>query len=259
MNETIDIRHRMRSSLTKAIQSSDEGVRAWSAWILSQLGVQSTLILIRILKEENAGHCEAVWAAGEIGSDARNMIPLLVQILEESKEMELCYEIIVTLGKMGPAAGETVPNLLQFLHETTQEDLRDEIIGTLGKIGTAEVIHALGRLFHSQNTFLHPEIISALGEIGKTKVDAILSLCLLLPESPIEIQQEIIRTLGDLGSSAKEAIPMLLDILNGPKTELRQTITKALSQIRKNSSPQKNSGDGVSKRSLSLEYYLSSP
>lgn len=231
MNETINIRDRVGSSLTKAIQSSDEGVRAWAAWVLSQLGVQATPLLIRVLKEANTGCCEAVWAAGEIGRDARNMIPLLLQILEESREIELTYEIIVALGKMGPVAKETVPHLLQFLYESTQDDLRYEIIGTLGKIGTREVIPALVRLMKTEETILYPEVISALGEIGKTQKEAIKALCSLLPNTSLEIQQEIIRTLGDLGNSAQEAVPVLLEMLS--TSELRYMISKTLTQIRK--------------------------
>lgn len=112
-------------------------------------------VLVAGAKDENGQvRRAAAEALGDIGSEAVDAVPVLIQILED-EEWSVRKAAITALGNIGPEAAEAVPALVQELRD--ESDACDVAIMALGKIGpgATEAVPALIQILEDGHGRLH--------------------------------------------------------------------------------------------------------
>jgi HEAT repeat protein len=61
---------------------------------------------------------QAVKTLGQIGPDAKEAVPALLDVLKAEVTLDMCRQAIISLGHIGPNAMEAVPTLLEYLEKT---------------------------------------------------------------------------------------------------------------------------------------------
>ena len=156
--------------------------------------------LIRILKtgpgwQQSTGAADAL---AEIGTEAREAVPALIEALRHQHNYVRC-SAAKALGRMGPVALEAVPALLKSLWDNDRE--------------------------------FHYGAVEALMQIGATEAAVPkLGLMLKTAKSPFRRQLAAI-SLGKIGGKAQAAIPELVDALCDADEGVRKRAAEALGKM----------------------------
>jgi HEAT repeat protein len=93
-------------------------VSAEAAGALAKIGSPAVPALIELLKQGDISQRQgAAWALGEMGSQAKDAVPLLIKALTSSKDMYYQQAMINALGKIGPPARAAIPALTSALND----------------------------------------------------------------------------------------------------------------------------------------------
>ncbi|MGO8749112.1 MAG: HEAT repeat domain-containing protein [Thermoguttaceae bacterium] len=102
--------------LTKALDDADPAVRLNALATIAELGKPVVPFLIRLLKDESAGKY-ACLALADLGPDAAEAVPALIEKLKAEKLPVFRRDVIFALGQIGPAAGPAAPALVEALDD----------------------------------------------------------------------------------------------------------------------------------------------
>jgi HEAT repeat protein len=156
----------------KELYSQDEGVRKSAAFHLS-----------------------------EMGPEAKNAIPMLIELLQSDPSMQVRGESASALGKIGPAASAAIPDLISFLKNKEGGYERTYAASALGNIGL-------------QPELVLPALIDALQH----------------DEEPV-VRQLSARALGDFGERGRPAIQPLIQAIESGDKNLREAAAYGLRKI----------------------------
>ena len=194
---------------------------------------------------------------GEIGSEAKDAVPALIQLLQDQDaEGFVRANAALALREIGPEAKDAVPALIQALQDQDKYVRRDAA-GALGKIGTPGAIKVAKDRYRAIVTLGWigskdevPALIEALQNEDKdVRVNAAVTLREIVSEDAVPAliqalqgQDEWVRVnaawaLGEIGESAKDAVPALLQALQGQNKDVRKDVARALGNIGKDAMP----------------------
>ena len=184
--------------------------RSQSAAALDQIGTNAIPTLMRMLKANEPGwsvklfellkrqpvikvahapatrrNQEACEMFGLLGTDARNAVPALVDLLEQDISPTSRYYTIISLTGIGPPAKAAVPELVKGL-TNTEVEIAEASIRALDEI-------------HSNPEVAVPALIKTLSGSAREPSDRVRILSA--------------QALGNFGTDAKPAVPALLKVL----------------------------------------------
>ena len=135
----------------------------------------------------------AAEALGEIGPDAKDAIPTLIDLLQD-REVYVRKSAANALGEIGLHAKEAVPALITALGD---EDswVRVYTAEALGKIGAKEAVPALIGALEDEDNYVRRHATEALGEIGPDAKDAVPALIKLLEDEDKYVQGKAVTAL----------------------------------------------------------------
>lgn len=174
-----------------------------------------------------------------IGEDAREAIPDLISVLENS-DTERRFMASYALGKIGKKA---VPDLSAALRHT-ENKIQINAAYALSLIGkdAHEAIPTLITALESSDPELQLAASVALGEIGK---EAIPNLVQALSHSSPSTRLNAARSLGIMGHKASETVSTLKQLKNDPSSTVVQAVEIALRLIQAPNSLSKPSSFGL--------------
>ena len=248
----------------KALTDTDPKRQVDTRQQLKDGGGAAVPVLAQLLQ---SGKVEARWRAadllGQMGADARDAAPALVQALSDA-DPHVCAVAATALAAIGPAGPEAVPPLRDLLGSDNAvpalralarygdkaaavvpraiELLRDEdsevrwnAARTLGKIGPAakEAVPALTAAMHDREALVREHAAEALGDIGAAAKDAVPDLIVALKDPDPRVRRDVVRSLGQIGPEARSAGEAIRPLLKDKDAKVRKAAIIALEQIEK--------------------------
>jgi len=208
--------------------------------------------LIRELQDADSDvRSNAAMALGEIGPEAKDAVPTLIQLLQnEDAEGFVRANAALALGQIGKGAEDAVPVLIQALRDQDKYVRRDaagalEEIGTpraiksakdhyrmvvtLGWIGSEDEVPALIQALQNEDKDVRVNAVVTLGQIESEDVVPVLI-------EALQDQDEWVRVnaawaLGQRGESAVDAVPILIRALRDQDEWVRYHAAMALGEI----------------------------
>ena len=204
---------------------------------LARLGPPAIPVLTKALTdndEDDRVRLHAALALGEMGPQAAEATPSLIQALKQRNEM-IATRAASALGKIGPPAKDAVPALIDAL-KAGDWSLRCWAAETLGRIGPAAkaAVPALEEaLKDEQARFYAAEALAKLGLPEK----GLPVLIALLEDKSSSWREAAAEALGDIGPPAKAAIPALRGALKDEQAHVRKAAAEALKKIQADGRP----------------------
>ena len=208
--------------------------------------------LIRELQDSDSDiRSIAAVTLGEIGPEAKDAIPALIQLLQDQDAEGFARaNAALALGQIGEGAKDAMSVLIQALRDLDKYVRRDaagalEEIGTpraikaakdryrmvvtLGWIGSEDEIPALIQALQNQDKDVRVNAVVTLGQIESEDVVSVLM-------GALQDQDEWVRvnaawTLGQRGESAVDAVPILIRALRDQDEWVRYHAAMALGEI----------------------------
>jgi len=173
------------------------GVRRRVARVLIKIRLRASDVqpLLKVLKlEENKDEFVrqlVAEALGNLGQDAKNAVPTLVEQLKTDKNAEARYGAAIAVGKVGLASKEVLQALLAGLKD------EGEFLTQTGK--SVKVVQG---------------VVEAFGGLGKPAVPGLLQVLRSKKEGAV-VRANAAWALGRIGPDAKDAVEDLTKILQG--------------------------------------------
>ncbi|MEW6666720.1 MAG: tetratricopeptide repeat protein [Thermodesulfobacteriota bacterium] len=211
----------------EALEDEIPDVRVAAAWTLTQIGSDKhTPPLMRALKDSNPevrGY--AALALGKIRADTPEVVPVLIQMLEESKTYLRC-QAAEALGKKGDS--EAVPHLIKALKEKDWT-LRDRAIEALADLLMAneECISFFIKGLKGPNPDVRMCVARVLGRASSR--EALPHLTSALEDKEWQVRSSAIWALGRIG--LPEAVPPLEKALKDENPYVAKFAALALGEI----------------------------
>lgn len=161
-------------------------------------------------KKENV-HDDAAEALQTMGKDALPALPSLIKVGKETDESYVRWDIVRAIGAIGPDAKDGVPLLMEIL----QGDDRygdDDVIAALGNIGPnagAAVPLLIPCLERSSTAYNTAKALAQMGPAAAPAAEALGKLAL----EDTYYRDTVIDALVAIGEKAKPAVPNLLKVM----------------------------------------------
>ena len=81
---------------------------------------------------------DAVWSIGMMGPEAKNAVPLLMNLAKD-KDAEMRQGVAEALGGIGPGAKDAIPVLAEFTKDADAGVRRGAVADALGRIGVVAI------------------------------------------------------------------------------------------------------------------------
>jgi HEAT repeat protein len=221
--------------LEAALEKGDPASRMRAAGTLWQMDRGKKVTMFPLLLEGLKDNNRAVWGAaaqalGQVGPEAKEAIPLLVEMMRTRPEAMHAYsEVGNALWRMGEPAVRPLAELVatpglskQVLQGATQ---------TLGRLG-APAVPALVPLLRHTDPAVRTTACQALTTVGPAARDAVPALGDLLKDGDLNVRRTAVSALGRVGPAARAAAPRLAELARDKKDlNLRLMSLAALRQV----------------------------
>lgn len=224
-------------SLITALSDSSGPVTMRAADALSQLGPPAALALEPLLADARFRGL-AVEILGEMGADAKPVVPALVRLLVSSEDPELQREVFIALASIGPHASAATPALLQILGNPESGDARAGAAYVLANVGETAAIPRLRELVKSADSVrvvrASAWALVTMDPDNEETVRLAMPHLLLAADSEVSLaRREAVSAFSAIGRPAYEALPVLLKHAAGdPEAAVRAESLHALAEIR---------------------------
>lgn len=194
--------------------------------------------LTKGLKDMHEGTREAAAKAlGQVGPDAKEALPGLVEVLKDKKTGALTREhaarSLLRVGGTDEAAA-VVPPLAEVLADSsTRPELRKLAADGLGRLGPAAsaAVPALAQALADKSPEVRRAAALALEKVGPDAKDTLPAVEKLLKDSDQFVRSQALHTLGSFGRDASASIPAVLASLKDPVIEVRLSAVASLAQL----------------------------
>ncbi len=198
---------------------------------LARLGPPAIPVLTRALTdddEDDRVRMHTASALGEMGPQAAEATPSLIQALKQHNEMVAKWAALA-LGKIGPGAKDAVPALIDAM-KGGDWDMRCCAAEALGQIGPGAkaAVPALEEALKDEHARFYAA--EALAKLGLPDKALPVLIALLEHESP-SFRKAAAKTLGEIGPPAKAAVPALREALKDKTHYVRKAAAAALKKI----------------------------
>ena len=206
------------SEMIEQLKSGDKQARQIAMMLLGDQGREAREaipVLMQILREElgkdPTASRDAVMALGQL--QASEAIPVFMDLIKEQRTQvgstELVWQAIQALGNMGEAAKPAIPMILDILKDKNEDTtLRGAAACALGNLQADEAIPVL------------ITIVKQKGELFSMDADAL-------------VRRHAAGGLARMGKKARNAIPVLKEAMNDEDEEVRRSAAEALQAIEK--------------------------
>ena len=211
--------------------------------LLQQIGKPAVPFLANLIVEEEEKieyKIRAIWILRDIGSDARDAVPKLIQALK-SKASQLRIAAAEALANFGAVAKDAIPELITGLGDRN-EDVRKAMVECL--IATEPKMPDLLTLLANSNLKVREAVTDALMQIGSQALPDLTGIvsqwCTELKTGIDNVEQYqkntvvALQVMGKLGSDASVAIPTIALALVDSNSSIKLAAVQALENIDRN-------------------------
>jgi HEAT repeat protein len=205
----------------------NRGEKSVSDPVLLALGMSgkvSVPTLVEFIKnnEESLNTTAAVVALGQIGSEAKEAIPVLLRMEESGRDMNISGYRAIDWALKQIIDKNDVPTLIVALQDedSNVRERAGSALCVLKNLGSSAnlFVPILIRKIQDPNYTVNQCAITALGRIGKDADAAVPHLISILQKERItpdfrDPRPTAIEALGNIGISAQDAVPILTDML----------------------------------------------
>jgi HEAT repeat protein len=151
-------------ALKIALSSDDEAVAARALEAIIELGPQAVPFLKEAIQDPETVYL-ACAAIQQIGPEAADTTPLLIELLGETKHSQLQIQALLALAHIGPAAKAGAPAAMKMLEHSTDTTVPVAAAFALGSIGATDADDALRAALTKPNPFLQMVAAWSLAKI----------------------------------------------------------------------------------------------
>lgn len=182
---------------------------------------------------------KAVKTAGQMGSSAKPLTPLLIQLLDKDRDVLVRRGTAEALGNIGGDPKSTIQALARALKDEDEEVITHAST-SLSKYGK-DAVPSLRAALKEKDNKVRQHAAEAISRIGPDAKDATGDLLkAYAAEAPNMRRGNIVKAtyviaLGNIGPDAKEAIPVFEAFLKerNPDRQLQRVVNEALRKIKK--------------------------
>lgn len=179
---------------------------------------------------------------GILGAEAKNAVPALIDILENSDSPDMRGKAAYALGQIGPAAKQAVPALIRSVTATNRPangmpasafgytNPEPAAVVALGRIRAEPtiVVPILLRSMADTNRVVSVTGIVALGDFGPDAENAIPDLLAEATNSTSPLRYFAMRALGKIHARPELVLPVLKDFLTNQAARIRMAAAYGL-------------------------------
>ncbi|NET28332.1 sister chromatid cohesion protein PDS5 [Okeania sp. SIO1I7] len=217
------------------LSDEDSDVREASAKALGEMGSEAKQFipeLLQLFSDNDSDVREAVaTAVGNLGLQSKELIPQLLQLFSDEDSF-VREAAAMTVGNLGSQSKELIPQLQQLLSD---EDsfVREAAAMTVGNLGlqSKELIPQLQQLFSDKNWRVREAAATAVGSLGSEAKELIPQLLQLFSDKKWRVREAAATAVGSLGSEAKELIPQLLQLLRDEDFDVREAAAMTVGSL----------------------------
>jgi HEAT repeat protein len=157
---------RMSAAMEKALEANDTAEVVYALDALVEFGKEAVPLLNELLKRPRTSYI-ACAAIEQIGPDAKDTVPGLIDLLSESKNSQLQIQALLSLARIGPAAEPAVATILSVAAKSQDATVPVAAAFALGSIGTKDkdADAKLREALSKDNAFLQMVAAWALAKI----------------------------------------------------------------------------------------------
>jgi HEAT repeat protein len=199
--------------LSKVLSDGDPAVRNEAMEIVADVGKPAVPMLATLLGRDRSVYWCTI-ALGEIGADAAEAAPALIDVLKNNRRPEVRREAALALGSIGPAAADSVPTLIASLRDRDPAVVAGAAYA-LGCIGprAKDAESALIRLTTSRDALQKAVSVWSLAKIDPEdrtrKQAAVTQLVAALKDDQPQLRYAALRGLADLKPAPEVVLPAL--------------------------------------------------
>ena len=157
---------------------------------------------------------EAAWALGELGPDAADAVPALIEALG-CDFVSVRTASAVALGKIGPSAEQALAALVERAVNDHEEQVRIQAGRSLAGISPEKAVALLAPFIgREQDAYMRKRAMEAMGRLGADAADiAVPELVTLLDQDKNrDLRALAAHALGMMGPAAVAAVPHLINV-----------------------------------------------
>lgn len=210
-------------ALIVALKDQHEEVRLAAIEALGNIGpsAQPAIpMLAEQLKDTNASY-RVAYALGNIGAAA---LPVLKTVLADKKSPAR-LDAIHVVDRIGPQAEAVIPTLVEMLGE--DKEISQAAAKALGRIGVA-ALPALKPVLANRTSVAQDGAAAAISRMKPKDMSAVPALMDLLKDGDSSVRSCVIQPLKAIGDSV---IPVLIEALKDPDPVMRASSALALGQF----------------------------
>jgi HEAT repeat protein len=216
----------LRYQLDNILRNTDEEAAAKILRVIGSGAKELVPVLIDLLQDTTTRY-KAADILAAIGPDAKEALPTLIKILKDN-DPQARNIAISAIAAIGPDAKEAIPALLELLQNTESASEAAEALVAI-KTDAETDVPVLVKLLNNPDTLEYA--IQVLEAIGPEAQAAVPFLIKIIKTSPnIEHQRKAILAVGAIGANDNETTAMLTQSLQKP--ELQSAAAIALVRLR---------------------------
>lgn len=225
----------------KTLKDQDPKVQEATFRTFKEGGAAGVPILVALLKEKTASgkddpsvRLQAVTLLKELGPEARDAVPALVEALKDD-DLHVRTVAAATLEPLAPkeATTEVIPNLMALL--PAHDAASAAAARTLSRFGpeARPAIPALLEMLKAKDARVRLNAARTLGKIKADAVGAVPDLITMaLKDEDPKAREHAAEALGDIGPAASEGVPALIEVVMKDKVaRVRRDAARSLGQI----------------------------
>jgi HEAT repeat protein len=155
---------RFIGALDQLLSSGDQVVVAHAIEAVTERGAKAVPVLNEALKRPQTAYLACV-AIEQIGPDAADTVPALVELLGDTKHSHLLIQTLLALASIGPEAKSAIAEIIPLLEHPTDATVPVAAAYALGAIGAADADAALQDALAKLNPFLQMVAAWSLAKI----------------------------------------------------------------------------------------------
>ena len=216
--------------LIRELQDSDSDIRSIAAVTLGEIGPEAKdaiPALIQLLQDQDAegfARANAALALGQIGEGAKDAMSVLIQALRD-QDKYVRRDAAGALEEIG------TPRAIKAAKD------RHRMVVTLGWIGSEDEIPALIQALQNEDKDVRVNAAWTLGQRVESAVDAVPILIRALRDQDEWVRYHAALALGEIGEGASNAVPALMHALRDQDKYVRRYAVGALGKIGKGAVP----------------------
>jgi HEAT repeat protein len=225
---------RVTAALKEALKSNDQAVTLHALEAIVEQRGKAVPLLKETLKQPETAYL-ACAAIDQIGPEAADAVPELMELLGKSKHSQLVIQALLALASIGPAAESAEAGIAPLLESKTDDTIPIAAAYALGSIGAKDSDGALKTAMAKQDPFLHMVAAWALAknhpDDEQMMKQAVGALTKGLSSEDAKMRTAAAKGLQMLQPPAELVAPALMAAANDPDPEVSANVVQALAGL----------------------------